>query len=251
LSTLRIATYNIHSSIGGDKRADRERVLRVLKELDADILGLQEVGATAHDETEQFNYFREHLRMEGVAGPTLRRNRTRHGNVVLTRGRIHHAHLVDLTVASFAPRGAIDCMIEIGGHQVRAIVTHLGLLPHERQEQLARLGEVLTLRPAGVTVVMGDFNIFGPERWTLQRIGAPQNLPTLRSFPARRPLMSLDRIWTIPNRHLRSADVHLTPVTQVASDHLPVVATIDPEVAHEFALDNKARRRLWPIRRRR
>jgi endonuclease/exonuclease/phosphatase family metal-dependent hydrolase len=250
LSTLRIATYNIHSSIGGDRRRDHERVLRVLKDIDADILGLQEVGATPHDEAEQFDFFKRHLGMEGVAGPTLRRNRTRHGNVVLTKGRIHHASLVDLTVASFAPRGAIDCTIEVGGHHVRVIATHLGLLPHERQEQIDRLAEVLALRQAGVTIILGDFNIFGPERRSLQRIGAPEQMPKLRSFPARRPLMSLDRIWTIPNRHLHKVEVHRTDTSSVASDHLPVVASIDPEVAHEHQAVF-ARPHLWSMLRRR
>jgi endonuclease/exonuclease/phosphatase family metal-dependent hydrolase len=246
LSSLRIATYNVHSSIGNDGRSDRERVLKVLKEIDADILGLQEVGATPQDEAEQFNFFKEKLKMEGVAGPTLRRNRTRHGNVVLTRGHIRHATLIDLTVASFAPRGAIDCSVEIDGHTVRVIATHLGLLPHERQAQLGKLAEVLGLRSAGVTVVLGDFNIFGPERMTLQRIGAPAALPKLRSFPARRPIMSLDRIWTIPNRHLQRISVHQSKLSSVASDHLPLVAEIEPEVAHDFIGPRASRRtRLW------
>jgi endonuclease/exonuclease/phosphatase family metal-dependent hydrolase len=250
LPTLRIATYNIHSSIGGDRRADRERVLKVLKEIDADILGLQEVGATPHDETEQFNFFRERLGMEGVAGPTLRRNRLRHGNVVLTKGKIHHATLVDLTVANMAPRGAIDCMVHIGEHNLRVVVAHLGLLPHERQQQLTKLADTLALRQAGVTVVLGDFNIFGPERASLQRIGAPEHLASLRSFPARRPLMSLDRIWTIPNRHLRSTEVHRTKLSSLASDHLPLVAIIDPDVAHDFIPPRTRRMRLWQSLRR-
>jgi len=244
VSVLRIATYNIHSSIGGDKRADRDRVLKVLKEIDADILALQEVGATANEELEQFTFFRDRLGMEGVAGPTLRRNRTRHGNVVLAKGKIANATLIDLTVANMAPRGAIDCTVQIGEHTIRVVATHLGLLPHERQQQLGKLAETLALRPAGVTVVLGDFNIFGPERASLQRIGAPERLPTLRSFPARRPFMSLDRIWTIPNRHLRTADVHRTKLSAVASDHLPLVAEIDPEVAHDFAFAPKRRPRF-------
>jgi endonuclease/exonuclease/phosphatase family metal-dependent hydrolase len=244
LASLRIATYNIHSSIGGDRRADRDRVLKVLREIDADILGLQEVGATPHDETEQFNFFREALGMEGVAGPTLRRNRSRHGNVILTKGKIRQAHLVDLSVPNMAPRGAIDSLVEIGPHHLRVIVAHLGLLPHERQQQLARLADTLALRSAAVTVVLGDFNIFGPERTSLQRIGAPTQLPKLRSFPARRPLMSLDRVWTIPNRHLRGLDVHRSRLSSVASDHLPLVAEIDPEVAHDFAFATPRRPRL-------
>jgi endonuclease/exonuclease/phosphatase family metal-dependent hydrolase len=75
-------------------------------------------------------------------------------------------------------------------------------------------------------VLLGDFNIFGPERRTLTRIGAPKQLPKLRSFPARRPLMSLDRVWTIPNDPLIETRVHRTTLSHIASDHLPVVGEI-------------------------
>ena len=40
---LRVATYNVHGCIGLDRRYDPERVAAVLRELNADIIGLQEV----------------------------------------------------------------------------------------------------------------------------------------------------------------------------------------------------------------
>jgi len=228
MTRLRVATYNVHSCIGGDRECNPERTVHVLREIDADILGLQEVGAAAFvDEADQFRYLEKHLEMQGIAGPTLRRGRARFGNAVMTRGKILDARLVDLTVLSFEPRGAIDCMIELRGHTVRVIATHLGLLPQERGRQLKRIADMIEERPHPLTVLLGDFNIFGPERRTLTRIGAPRNLPKLRSFPARRPIMSLDRVWTIPNHPLIETTVHHTTLSRIASDHLPVVGEID------------------------
>src|SRR5262249_19807739 len=106
------------------------------------------------------------------------------------------------------------------------VATHLGLLPNERRQQLNRLEEVLETRKRDLTVLLGDFNIFGPERRTLRRIGAPKRLPRLFTFPSRRPLMSLDRIWSMPNDQVSSIHVHRTNLSRVASDHLPIVADI-------------------------
>ena len=38
-----VASYNIHRCIGIDKRYDPERIIRVMQELQVDIIGLQEV----------------------------------------------------------------------------------------------------------------------------------------------------------------------------------------------------------------
>ncbi|MCA1594508.1 MAG: metal-dependent hydrolase, partial [Acidobacteria bacterium] len=40
---LMVATYNIHTGIGMDKKLDLARIARVIKETRADIVGLQEV----------------------------------------------------------------------------------------------------------------------------------------------------------------------------------------------------------------
>ncbi len=106
------------------------------------------------------------------------------------------------------------------------VATHLGLLPNERRQQLNRLEDVLSERKRDLTVLLGDFNIFGPERRTLRRLGAPKRMPRLFTFPSRRPLMSLDRIWSLPNEQLANIHVHRTALSRTASDHLPIVADI-------------------------
>ncbi len=224
---LRAVSYNIHSCVGSDRRASAERILHVLREIEADVVALQEVGGDAPIEgMEQFTFFEKHLAMAGVHGVNLRRGKHAFGNAVFARGEIREFHLEDLSVTFFEPRGAIDCVIQFGNRVVRVVATHLGLYPYERRDQIARLSGVLSSRPSALTVVLGDFNIFGLERRILRRAGAPRRLPKLRTFPARRPLMSLDRIWTVPNENLAQVHVHRTPLARSASDHLPIVADI-------------------------
>lgn len=226
-TTLRVATYNLHSCVGGDRRYDPERTLRVLEELNADILGLQEVGGYLHDGFEQIYFFEQKLGMEAVAGSNLFRRGAQFGNAVLARGKIEEMRLVNLTVLPFEPRSAIDASVELEGGRLRVVATHLGLFPGERHQQVDRLASVLENNRESLTILMGDFNIFGPERTILRRIGAPRPLPRLYSFPARWPLMSLDRIWTVPNDRLKRLVVHRTTLSRIASDHLPVLAEID------------------------
>ena len=225
---LRVASYNLHSCIGGDRQCNPERTVKLLHELDADILALQEVGTKGPVfEFDQFPLLEKHLGLNGVRGPNVRRGRNQFGNAVFTRGEILNVHHIDLAVSPFEPRGAIDCLIRLHGREIRVIAVHLGLFPHERRQQLNRLAAVLAQRVQPLTVLLGDFNVFGPERRTLQICGAPAQLPKLRTFPARRPIMSLDRIWTIPNHSLLQMHDYKTSLSRQTSDHLPVIGEIE------------------------
>ncbi len=228
LHTFRIASYNIHSCVGTDGRTSPERILHVLREIEPDIVAMQEVGGHSLIEgMEQFTFFEKHLAMTGVSGVNLlRRGKYSFGNALFTRGEIREFHLADLSVAFFEPRGAIDCSIRFGNHVIRVVATHLGLFPHERRQQIDKLAELLKARHHKLTMLLGDFNIFGLERRSLRRAGAPKQLPKLRTFPSRRPLMSLDRIWAIPNDRVVHTHVHRTTLSRTASDHLPIVADV-------------------------
>ena len=45
MTSLRIASYNVHRAIGADRRTDPGRILAVLREIDADVMALQGVEA--------------------------------------------------------------------------------------------------------------------------------------------------------------------------------------------------------------
>lgn len=223
---LRVVTYNVHSCVGGDRRYDPERILTILREIDPDLIALQEVGGLLTGGVEQVNFFEQKLGMSMVAGPNRHRRNIPFGNAVLVKGQIRDVALLDLSVVPFESRGAIDCLVDTRIGAVRVIATHLGLFARERRKQVDRIAERLIEKQQPLTVLLGDFNIFGPERRILRRIGAPK-LPKLYSFPARRPLMSLDRIWAIPNHRLVKLSVYRTALTRVASDHLPLVGVVD------------------------
>jgi endonuclease/exonuclease/phosphatase family metal-dependent hydrolase len=228
---LRIASYNVHQCVGLDGRRDPARVAAVLREINADFVGLQEVDARpGPDATSmQMHYLAGALDLHAVAGPTIVREGGHYGNALLSRRPARAVRHIDLTVYRREPRAAIDADFDAGGARLRVLVTHLGLLPGERRTQVRRLLDALGDEPTEVTVVCGDINewfaVGRPLRWLHARLGRTKHLPT---FPAGFPLFALDRVWVHPLAALRALRVH---PSGIASDHLPLVADLEIELA--------------------
>ena len=242
IHTLTVATYNVHSSVGRDRACNPDRILRVLKELNADIIALQEVSHRHIEGTDgdQFAYFCKRTGLHGVPGLNLLYDRRRFGNALLSRWPAATTRRIDLSVYGREPRGAIDVEIDINGHRLRVIATHLGLGPGERRRQIERIAHALNDGMDLPTLIMGDFNIFGRQRKLLHRLGAPTaRKDSPASFPARMPLLGLDRIWTRPALLMQSLSAHRTPLSAIASDHLPVVAKIALSLAQPLESESE------------
>lgn len=82
---LTLATYNIHQCRGLDGRYDPDRILGVLLELNADVIGLQEVNSREHRGLELLAWFAETTKLHSIAGPTLLQDPWHYGNALLTR----------------------------------------------------------------------------------------------------------------------------------------------------------------------
>ena len=222
-----IASYNTHGGVGRDGRFDPERIARVIKETDADVIALQEVqnGATGFD---MLAYLEEHTGYAAIAGPTFMRKGADYGNGLLTRFRVLSIQRIDLCVARCEPRGALDVELDCGGTPMRVLATHLGLRPSERREQIQRLLRALEGDRPLPTVLMGDINewfLWGrPLRWMHKHF---EETPSIATFPSFYPLFALDRLWVKPRTLLRRLDVHATSLARVASDHLPLKAELD------------------------
>lgn len=222
---LRLASYNIHGGIGADGRLDLDRILAVLRQLDCDVIALQEVVSTpAYG---QLDALAAGIGGTGIAGPTLLRAGGHYGNAVLSRLPVLAVRRLDLSVPRREPRGALLVDLDAGGDRIRVTSTHLGLRPKERRIQIRRLLGALPEQGVGLSVLMGDINewfLWGrPLRWLHARFGHAPGRPT---FPSALPLLALDRIWVQPGPALRRVWVYGTPLTRAASDHLPILAEV-------------------------
>ena len=231
-TTLRVATYNIHSCVGTDGRHDPERVAAVLDELDADAVGLQEVAARP-DRTpvDQFAYLARATGMAPIAQPLVFEGGGHYGNMLLSRLGPLAARRLDLSQPAREPRGAIEARLDLGGgRRLRFVTTHLGLSAAERARQVARLLDVLDHEPHdGETVMAGDFNEWSPLSPRLRRIRRWFGAAVARrppTFPARLPVLALDRIWSSPGLPIIRLAAHRSELARRASDHLPVIADL-------------------------
>lgn len=81
-----VASYNIHQCVGTDGRRDAERIAAVIRDLDCDAIGLQEVDSRAgpHADSMQLGYLACATGMDALAGPTILRHDGDYGNALLS-----------------------------------------------------------------------------------------------------------------------------------------------------------------------
>ncbi len=233
---LKVASYNIHGGVGIDRHFVPNRIVDVLREIDADVVALQEVESrtTGFDMLE---FLAERLSYQAIPGPTLIGQRGDYGNGLLTRLPVTHVHRLDLSIPGREARGAIDVKLQrhttapdTAGEALRVVATHLGLHPAERRSQVQRLLALFESDRNLPTIFMGDVNewflVGRPLRWLHRHF---MKTPAPATFPTRFPVFALDRIWVHPATALVSVYAHASPIARCASDHLPVVGAIEIE----------------------
>ena len=219
------ATYNIHKCVGYDRHHRPERTFAVLRELDADVIGIQEFdsrprrgrGAISVADFEAATGYR------ALEQPTMRRDGGFHGNLLLTRLPVLRDERIALEFTGFEPRGVLVADLEVAGQAVRVAVTHLGLWPGVRRRQARLLVDRLEPPDGAPLVLLGDLNewlpLAGCDSILRARFGHASNGPT---WPARRPLVAYDRVLVTPGACVVESRIHGTELARAASDHLPV-----------------------------
>ncbi len=233
---LAIASYNLHSCVGLDRKCSPKRVADVLRELDCDIYALQEVDNQPgeHEESMQLEYLARAMRMAAVPGLRLVRHTGEYGNAILTRLPIVSVRRHDLSWSRAEPRGAVDIELDLGGRPLRVIATHLGLRRRERRFQWRRLMVAIAEGSQDAPlIVLGDMNEWYRGATTLREahlaFGEP---PAPVGFPSFAPLLALTRIWVRPHAAIESITAHRSDLTRKASDHLPLKAVLDLSKLH-------------------
>jgi endonuclease/exonuclease/phosphatase family metal-dependent hydrolase len=246
-----VATYNIHSCVGVDRRYDPLRVASVLRELSADVIGLQEVEVRRSGTrlVDQGAFLAAAAGLTVIAGQQFRLHRGRFINAVLTRFPVLAIRHIDLSVEGHEPRSAIDVDLDADDRVLRVIVTHFGLGVRERRQQTQRLLATLAAdgnsNGSAAVLMMGDLN-----EWRGRRGGIPAldrelgRAPAPRTFPSWCPILPLDRIYAAGPAVLQEFAVHRSPLARLASDHLPLRASLawplplpaEPSAAHDAAL---------------
>ncbi|MFC3096693.1 endonuclease/exonuclease/phosphatase family protein [Alteraurantiacibacter palmitatis] len=225
---LTFASYNIHKGVGIDGRHDADRIVRVLHELDADVVALQEAdqrfgpraAVIPRDMLIETHWQIVPLAMRaGGMGW--------HGNSILVKRGIDIVDAAPITLPSLEPRGAVHTRLSKEGCEFDVVGMHLDLSGLLRRRQIETVCGVLAHGDAPA-VILGDLNEWSPRGGALRSFGQGwEVLAPGRSFPGSRPLAPLDRIVHSPHWRCAGCEVHRSALAVAASDHLPVRAELE------------------------
>jgi endonuclease/exonuclease/phosphatase family metal-dependent hydrolase len=222
---IRAVTYNVHRCRGMDRRVRPQRIVEVLRRIGPDVVALQEVLHLrgGPPEKNQVRYIADALGFYYRFGPNRGYRGAEYGNAVLSRFPVQMVGNYDLSVAGREPRGALHVDLALNGRVLHVLNVHLGTAYLERRRQARRLAEH--------ELLLGerDFNEWAPGlttrllRGRLQSVDVRTHLRRRRTYPGLFPVMHLDHIYFHGLEH-EYLELVRTPLTLVASDHLPLVA---------------------------
>ena len=223
-----VATYNIHRWTGltGGRRWNPDLAGDVIREIDADVIALQEV-LRPFDANDPLLEMSEELGYYLTFVSTRVHRFGELGNAILSRWPMSSVFTIDLSLSRLERRSAAVALFNGNENSVAVASTHLALVDRTRKRQVQSLLESENFQ--GPAILLGDMNAWRrcPATRTLDQEfrSMHHNLNWPASFPATRPVLSLDRIYTRGAR-ITSIRSHDTQAARKASDHLPVVATI-------------------------
>jgi endonuclease/exonuclease/phosphatase family metal-dependent hydrolase len=242
---LSILTWNIHKGFtSGNRQFVLPRMRELLRELDVDIVMLQEVQGEHEPnsrrirnwpDTSQFEYLADSMWSHFAYGKNAIADGRHHGNAILSKYPFATWGNTNLSPWSFASRSLLHGDIVLPGSETRIhlVCLHLGLFGFERRRQMQLLNRHLHTNGMEThgTVVGGDFNDWSSRQ--VSRLLDPSlgmdeahkhlNARFAATFPARYPRLCMDRLYYrgLEPVSCQSLD---TPEWQTLSDHIPLLA---------------------------
>ena len=244
--SFKVLTVNAHKGFTFFNRRFILHELRdAVRSVSPDIVFLQEVLGTHHGHsikhanwpvTPQYEFLADAIWPEFAYGRNAVYPAGDHGNAVLSKFPIIRTENRDVSVAGPEKRGLLHCVMRVPATdiEIHAICVHLGLKESHRSQQLDLLCKMVdTEVPMDVPLVIaGDFN-----DWRLRahrRLRRCAGLSEVfvnahgreaRTFPARFPMLRLDRIYVRGAKVYKPLALASKPWSHL-SDHAPLAATI-------------------------
>ena len=242
--SIKVLTYNIHKGFTmGNMRFILHEIRESLRHVDADVVFLQEIHGERHISKNRFDHWPTNSQFEYLAdevwhhhayGKNAIYKAGHHGNAILSKYPFIEWENIDVSIMKKASRSLLHGTIQIPNSEkkVHIICIHLGLFERERENQLITLSERIASHvPADEPLIIaGDFNDWrgNAERHLHEDLGVKEVFKETygshaRTFPARFPVLSMDRIYYRGLEVVGSSHLQGQP-WQRLSDHTPLFA---------------------------
>ncbi len=241
--TLNVLTMNMHMGFGFlNRRFILPELRDAMRSVSADVVFLQEVHGEQQSHaqkvpdwptTSQYEFLADSMWDDFAYGRNAVYPHGHHGNALLSKYPIIRHENLDISIHGTEERGLLHCVLEVPRFgEVHAICVHLGLKEGHRRQQLSLLADLVSrLPPKAPVVIAGDFNDWrqkadatlapaGMREVFVETFGAPA-----KSFPARFPLLRLDRIY-VRNARVRAPKVLSNRPWSHLSDHAPLAVEV-------------------------
>jgi endonuclease/exonuclease/phosphatase family metal-dependent hydrolase len=163
MAKLRVVSYNIHKGRSLSGRDSLPDLRLGLHGLHADVLFLQEVQGRNEQRANldaQHESLAAALHMQVAYGCNAVRERTDHGNALLSRFPILSFENEDVSDHALEQRGLLHGEIDIEGKRAHCFVVHLGLFAGSRMRQIELMAQRIQrlVNPDEPILIAGDFN---------------------------------------------------------------------------------------------
>ncbi|SFP61609.1 endonuclease/exonuclease/phosphatase family protein [Sphingomonas rubra] len=227
---IKVASYNMHKGIGTDRQCNPERIVEVLREIDADVIALQEADRRFGTRAGVIprHLLDEHSDWKPVGVARRAASMGWHGNALLVRKSAEILSCEAIHLPALEPRGAVSAELAVADTRLCVVGMHLDLSGLWRRRQAAAiLHHVAQRADECPTVMMGDLNEWNGALGCLRDFGRDFAVAeTGPSFHARHPVARLDRIMVSAGLRVVDCGVHASAAARRASDHLPIWARL-------------------------
>lgn len=232
---IKVMSYNIHHAEGVDRKLDIQRIAKVIRSVNPDIVALQEVDRNTKrtrsiDQPQQLARLTE---MQVAFGGNIALQGGQYGNAVLSRHPITQKQNYLLpNLDNGEQRGVLVVEIDVTFHSspILFLATHFD---HRRKEDervasAKFINELISNDSERPALLAGDLNatINSTTLGELTKSWKRSNIAELPTIPVGEPSKQIDFILFRPH-----ARWHVTDVTvldeKVASDHRAIVATLE------------------------
>jgi endonuclease/exonuclease/phosphatase family metal-dependent hydrolase len=218
---FKILTYNIRNAKGLDGKTDYNRITTILKDSDADIIGLQELDSVTKRSAgiDVLKVLASNLKMHAAYGGAISFQNGKYGVGILSKQKPLQHYTIPLP-----GREEQRVLLVAEFKQFVVFNTHLSLTKEDRIASIDIIHKEAKKFTKPV-YLLGDLNaepaspeiIFLKENWKLLSVLS-------HTFPANQPDRCIDYIFLINgNKRIKKSIIVNEPV---ASDHRPVMAVL-------------------------